>query len=78
MIVNFFVGFSSGAIVVIAQFYGANEDKKVFKAVHSAFAMSIICGILMMIFGIFFRKCLELIGVPNDIINYSRYEALFF
>ena len=80
LIVNFFVGLSSGATVVIAQFYGANEDKKVFKAVHSAFAMSIICGILMMIFGIFFsRQCLELIGVPNDIINDSSlYMKLYF
>ena len=80
LIVNFFVGLSSGATVVIAQFYGANEHKKVFKAVHSAFAMSIICGILMMIFGIFFSKqCLELIGVPNDIINDSSlYMKLYF
>lgn len=80
LIVNFFVGLSSGATVVIAQFYGANEDKKVFKAVHSAFAMSIICGILMMIFGIFFSKqCLELIGVPKDIINDSSlYMKLYF
>lgn len=27
LIVNFFVGLSSGATVVIAQFYGANEKK---------------------------------------------------
>lgn len=80
LIINFFVGLSSGATVVIAQFYGANENKNVFKAVHSAFAMSIFCGILMMIFGIFFsRQCLELIGVPRDIINDSSlYMKLYF
>ena len=31
LIVNFFVGLSSGATVVIAQFYGANEKKRVSK-----------------------------------------------
>ena len=35
LIVNFFVGLSSGATVVIAQFYGANEKKRVSKAVHT-------------------------------------------
>lgn len=80
LIVNFFVGLSSGATVVIAQFYGANEDKKVSKAVHTAIAMSLICGALMMIFGTFFSKqCLQLIGVPQDIINDSSlYMKLYF
>lgn len=80
LIVNFFVGLSSGATVVIAQFYGANEYKRVSKAVHTSFAMSIVCGIAMMIFGVFFSyECLKMIGVPSDIINDSSlYMKLYF
>lgn len=80
LIINFFVGLSSGATVVIAQFFGAGNEKKVSKAVHTSIAMSLVCGLFMMIFGLFFSKqCLALIGVPNDILNdASTYMQLYF
>lgn len=80
LIVNFFIGLSSGATVVIAQFYGSNDDIKVSKAVHTSIAMSFICGVVMMIFGLLFsRQCLNMIGVPGDIINDATlYMKLYF
>ena len=80
LIVNFFVGLSSGATVVIAQFYGANEKKRVSKAVHTSIAMSLVCGIFMTLFGLVFAyQCLQMIGVPNDIIDASSlYMRLYF
>lgn len=80
LIVNFFIGLSSGATVVIAQFYGSNDDIKVSKAVHTSIAMSFICGVVMMIFGLLFsRQCLNMIGVPSDIINdATAYMKLYF
>lgn len=80
LIVNFFIGLSSGATVVIAQFYGSNDDIKVSKAVHTSIAMSFICGVVMMIFGLIFsRQCLNMIGVPSDIINdATAYMKLYF
>lgn len=80
LIVNFFMGLSSGATVVVAQFYGANDDNKVSKSVHTAITLSFLCGVVMMVFGLLFsRQCLELVGVPQDIINDSTlYMKLYF
>lgn len=80
LIVNFFVGLSSGATVVIAQYYGANDQKRVSRAVHTSFAMSIVSGIVMMVFGLLFSyQCLKMIGVPADIIQDSTiYMQLYF
>ena len=44
LIVGFFVGLSSGAAVVISQFYGAKDKKNLSKALHTAFAFSIAAG----------------------------------
>lgn len=80
LIINFFVGLSSGATVVIAQYYGANNTQKVKRTVHTSIAMSIVCGILMMIFGLCFSyQCLKMIGVPDHILNDSSlYMKLYF
>lgn len=80
LIINFFVGLSSGATVVIAQFYGGRDEKRVSLAVHTAMALSIVCGILMCVFGVFFSKqCLMMIGVPSDILNSSAlYMQVYF
>jgi len=80
LIINFFVGLSSGATVVIAQYYGAHDHKRVSRAVHTSFAMSITCGIFMMLFGLFFSyQCLEMIQVPSEIIqDATLYMQLVF
>lgn len=80
LIINFFVGLSSGATVVIAQFYGANDDRRVSLSVHTAIAMSLVCGMMMTIFGLFFSKsCLKMIDVPSEILNDAGlYMQLYF
>ena len=49
LIVNFFVGLSSGASVVISQHAGAQEHVQVSRAVHTAVFLAIIVGALGMI-----------------------------
>lgn len=80
LIINFFVGLSSGASVVIAQYFGAHDEKRVSKAVHTSFAMSIVSGFIMMLFGLFFSyQCLKAIGVPSEIIHDSTiYMQIYF
>ena len=72
VIVGFFVGLSSGAAVVISQFYGAKDKKNVSKALHTAFAFSIAAGIFLTVAGIFLtRPALLLMKTPADVVEDS-------
>ena len=50
--VGFFTGIASGAAVVIAQFFGANNEKSVEESLHTAYAFSIIGSIFITILGL--------------------------
>ncbi len=52
LFVGFFMGVSSGATVVIAQFYGAGRKEEVSNAVHTAIALAIAGGACITAIGI--------------------------
>lgn len=52
LLVGFFIGLSSGATVVISQFYGAKKGELVSYAVHTSMAFSLVGGLVMMAIGI--------------------------
>lgn len=52
LLVGFFVGLSSGATVIVSQFYGAHEDENVSKAVHTAMTLAIAAGVIMTAMGL--------------------------
>ena len=80
LIVGFFVGLSSGAAVVISQFYGAKDKKNLSKALHTAFAFSIAAGIVLTVVGIFLtRPALLLMKTPADVVEDSAvYLHIYF
>ena len=80
LIVGFFVGLSSGAAVVISQFYGAKDKKNLSKALHTAFAFSIAAGIVLTVVGIFLtRPALLLMKTPADVVKDSAvYLHIYF
>ncbi|MFQ6793736.1 MAG: MATE family efflux transporter [Thomasclavelia sp.] len=80
LVVNFFVGLSSGATVVIAQYFGSDNHQGVFKAVHTSFALSLVCGLLMSLFGCLFAyQSLDLLGVPKNILgDAALYMQIYF
>ena len=45
MLIGLFLGLSSGASVVIAQYYGADRRDKVQDAVHTSMLMTLLCSI---------------------------------
>ena len=51
MLIGFFLGFSSGAGVVISQYYGAKLHDNVAKAVHTAIVGTVILGIVFTFVG---------------------------
>lgn len=80
LLVGFFVGLSSGATVIISQFYGGGREKRVSEAVHTAVAFSLVCGVGLMVVGIVFSPiALQAMGTPEDIMQYSlSYIRIYF
>ena len=68
LLVGFVTGLSSGATVVIAQYYGSGERDGVEKGVYSGMFLAISLGVLLMFVGIFGAGgMLHLLNVPADI-----------
>lgn len=80
LLVGFFVGLSSGATVVISQFYGARKADKVHWAVHTSIAFSVIGGIIFMIVGLVGAPwALEAMKTPEDVMGHAVvYIRIYF
>lgn len=80
MLIGFFMGISTGAGVIIAQYYGAKDKDKMKRAIHASMYLTIIMSILLTIFGVIITKpLLKSIGVPNDIFTQaSLYLLIYF
>ena len=80
MIVGFFVGLSSGASVIISQYYGAKRPEMVGYAVHTAVAFSVVSGLVMTAVGIPLAPImLTAMGTPEDVVGLSvEYLRIYF
>ena len=80
LLVGFFVGLSSGATVIISQFYGAKQPDRVSRAVHTSIAFSIVGGIVLMVIGVAGAPwALSAMGTPDDILNHAvLYMRIYF
>ena len=80
LLVGFFVGLSSGATVVISQFYGARKADKVHWAIHTSIAFSVIGGIIFMIVGLVGSPwALEAMKTPEDVMGHAVvYIRIYF
>lgn len=68
LIVGFFVGLTAGASVIVSQFFGSGDRKKVSQSIHTIYAFSIIGSILISIIGYFFAPTLlDIMNTPADI-----------
>ncbi len=72
LLVGFFVGISSGASVIISQYYGSGNRGKLTLSVHTSIALAVIGGAVMMVIGIIGAPwALEAMGTPADIMEDS-------
>ncbi|MDK2967845.1 MATE family efflux transporter [Lacrimispora sp.] len=80
LFIGFFIGLSSGAGVIISQFFGAGQKKQLSRAVHTAMAFSAVCGFFIMIIGIILAPfALEAMDTPADILPYGvLYMRIYF
>ena len=79
-LVNLFMGVSSGATVVISQYYGARDLDNVERAVHTAVALALAAGAAFSVVGLAFsRTALLAMGTPGDILGYAlTYLRIYF
>lgn len=80
LIINLFIGLSIGANVLVARYYGANQQTDLKEMVQTAIATSVISGILLVFLGFFVAKpALTLMGTPDDVIGQSvLYMRIYF
>lgn len=80
LLVGFFVGLSSGATVIISQYFGGRNEEDTSRAVHTSIALAIAGGFIIMIIGIAFAPfALRAMGTPEEIMDYALiYMRVYF
>ncbi len=79
-LIGFFMGLSTGAGVIIAQYYGAGDTVRMKKAIHNSAALTIVMAILLTIAGLALTDpILKAIGIPEDVFpESSTYLSIYF
>ncbi|MGN0431712.1 MAG: MATE family efflux transporter [Lachnospiraceae bacterium] len=80
LLVNVFIGLSVGANVLVARYYGANQEKELSDMVHTAMLTSLICGVLLIFIGFFVAPlALTAMGTPAEVLEQSvLYIRIYF
>lgn len=80
MLIGFFMGLATGAGVIIAQYFGAGDNGRLKKAVHSSAALTLVMSLLLTVVGIIgTNPMLHAIGIPADVFHdSSTYLMIYF
>ncbi len=80
LLIGFFIGLSSGATVIISQYYGAGDSRNVSRAVHTGVALALAGGVLFMVVGIAIAgQALRWMNTPAKVLGYSEiYLRIYF
>ena len=80
LIVNVFIGLSVGTNVLVARYFGAQDEKNLSETVHTSILISIIFGVILIIVGVTLAEpLLLLMGTPEDVISQAAlYMRIFF
>ncbi len=81
LLVSFFNGTAMGAGIVISRYFGANEQDKVSRAIHTNIVFGVICGLFLTVVGVLLTPyMLRLMKTDPDVlpgaISYFRYYFL--
>ena len=72
LLLNFFVGLTSGAAIVVSQHHGAREPEQVSRAVHTSLLLAVGVGALLTVLGIATSEpLLTALDTPADTMAYS-------
>jgi putative MATE family efflux protein len=75
-----FVGISSGAGIMVSQYYGAKDREKLSRTIGICITLTAIASVIIMIIGpLLTRPILKLLNTPPSIIDWcSSYLVIFF
>ena len=80
MLIGFFLGLSSGAGVVISQYYGAKKHDKVSETVHTSIVMTLVMAVVFTLVGIWMTPfMLQFMKTPASVMPESTaYLTIYF
>lgn len=80
LFIKFFLGMSVGAGVAVSHAYGAKDEKRLSDTVHTAVAIAVSGGLLVMVAGYFLSpSILRWMNTPEDIFDLaSSYIRIYF
>lgn len=80
LLINLFTGLSIGTNVITARYFGAKDNDKIQKAVHTSIVMSVICGGCITLLGLFLSKYILLrMHTVQEVLPLSaRYLRIYF
>ena len=80
LMLNIFIGISIGASVVMGRYLGARDYENSQDTLHTSISLSVISGILVLVFGVFTsRILLEWMDTPPEVLDLAtEYLRIFF
>lgn len=80
LLVNFFIGCSTGGAVTVSHAIGSKNNEQIHKAIHTAISLSFIIGAILTVGGFFAAgPLLQAMDTPSDIISHSTaYLQVYF
>lgn len=80
LFVNVFIGCSVGSNVLVAQYYGAKDEKNVHETVHTSILLAIVSGVALIAAGILLSPpMLELMDTPEEVLGQAvLYLRIYF
>ena len=80
LVLNVFMGFATGANVVVARHLGARDDERVSRATHTAILLSVLLGVVGTVLGFFIsRPVLGLMGAEGKLLDLATtYTIIYF
>ena len=80
LVVGFFVGMSSGATVILSQYFGGRKEREVSQTVHTAAALALIGGALLTVVGLVLSPALlRMMGTPDEVMEMAlAYIRIYF
>lgn len=80
LLVNAFIGLSTGVNIIAAHAYGAGDHDRIGKVIHTSVFLALICGVVVAAAGILLsRPCLVLMNTPEDTLELAvLYMRIYF